>query len=57
MKPLLTTEQVCELLQIQRHRLYLLDIPKYKVGGANRYSEEEIQEWLEKNKNGKGRLA
>jgi len=55
MKPLLTVNEVAQILRVKPKRVYELDIPKYKVGASNKYSEEDIKEWLEKNKD--GRLA
>lgn len=50
---LLTAAQVAEILQVKTDHVYQLKaehkIPFIKVGGALRFSEEQIKNWLEQN--------
>ncbi len=47
---LVTIRQLCEILQISRSKAYELsgdEIPVYRIGGALRFREDDIQEYLE----------
>jgi excisionase family DNA binding protein len=51
-KHLLNMDEVCERLSISKSTLYRLTserrIPFYKIGGRVLFSEEILQEWIEK---------
>lgn len=51
MKQLLTAEDVAKILQVNTQTVYQLkarhQIPFVKIGGAVRFDEEQIQEWIE----------
>ena len=50
MKQLLKAEDVAKLLQVNTQTVYQLkarhQIPFIKIGGAVRFDEEKIQEWI-----------
>lgn len=54
MKKMLTEAEVAEWLSVSKSTLHMLreskEIPYMKVGSCIRYSEDEIKEWLEKNR-------
>lgn len=53
-KPLLTLPQVAEILSISKAGMYRLvgqrQLPFYKVGRSLRFSEEDVQDYLSRNR-------
>ena len=50
---MITTKEVCELLQIHENTVYKLvkkGLPSYKIGNTRRYDEEEVLKWIKENK-------
>lgn len=56
--PLLTREEVCEILRIRPTKLWELtahgDLVAVRVGGSVRYTIKDIEEYIELNRNGHG---
>ena len=51
MKKLLTTEELCEYLQVNEQtlgRLRRKGLPYFKIGGAVRFDVNEVLEWTRK---------
>lgn len=54
---ILTIKEVAEYLKIKEKTAYALaakgEIPGFKVGGSWRFDKNDIQQWIEKQKNAK----
>ena len=54
MKPLLTTQEVAEILKLNtrtvQRKLKAKEIPSFKIDGARRIDLEDLQKYIEKNK-------
>ena len=55
---LLNADQVCQILQVKKSYLYHLThhnkIPYVKIGNHLRFDEQDLNKWVEDQKNGNG---
>jgi excisionase family DNA binding protein len=59
MESMLTARQVAELLGVHENWVYdhaaSGDLPSYKIGGTRRFDRDEVQHWIEQQRdNGRG---
>jgi excisionase family DNA binding protein len=53
LEPLLTADDLAELLRLSRAAVYRLrELPRYKIGGAVRWKRQVVERWLEGQREG-----